>query len=885
MLSTLISFSQNIKWNNAPQKGFVFEITNKEAQKLLKAKTNDTIFNGLLHTQVDTFDIEKGWINRPSKGHFILVKIIGNKLHCEYTSVFPYQVLLFKEYDALSLQVLDLNGNVRDDAKVKLQFKRLRLDPESKTYRLENNWINAENQIATVELDGFRSVFNIEKHEVPEWYNNYYNSDNGPDFYSYMITDKNKYKPNEHVRLKSYALSGSKSPIKKELEIWLTDYQKTTMVGKIRPHRPGSFAGEFHLHDSLKMVLDKNYYLQLREKNGRIVASCSFYYEDYELFGNKLEIKLGTYQQFFPDKNEITISATDVNGLVLKDAKASIIVKTGNIIESFQPLIILPDTLLFSQFDLDPEKPTSFDIPSDIFQKSNTSYQVTVIVTNSENKRMEQTVSAVHFYSQYELITRLSNDSICFELFNNGEIMDNVPCSIRYNNNIDSTEIFLPYKEKLNPALSVIHLKNNLISKSITMSHLNPKLEILGGIVKDSFNISLNNPQKLDISWYVYQGSMLLKKGFGKEIDFKSIIENRTLTYYVEILYSFGGQDQIKRFQYPFKEEFLDVTLNIPERIYPGQIVDATIQVNNQLGNPVRNVDLTALAVTGKLNYYLPDLPYYGTSSSPRPKRASYSKYDINKRSAVLNLDYKRWVNPLRLDTMKYYQFTYPGNKAFVYKAEITDSTQFSVYVMQNGMAEQVYVIEVDRSPVYYSWVNQPHEYSFYISPGKKHEISLRLFDRVLVLDSLAFEAGKKTILSFDLDRLSGTINVIKLGDKFTSTESGRHSPLVSTISDIHGNYAWLETEKEFLPVYNYFSSNYSFGGRTKIGPLTPGKKTYVENNAYRISYKHSGGFNYIFEDNIVYKQNSPKLLPEKLFDASFNPMSSVNDLVGIPEL
>ena len=159
--------AQLINWNSAPRKGFVFKISNKEAQKLLTRSTPDTIFNGLLHTQIDTFDVRKGWVNRPSKGHFILATINENKLHCEYTSVFPYQVFLLKEYDALSLQVVDFDGNVREDAKVKLKVRRLRIDPESKTYRIENAWFNDQNKIVTVELDGFRSVFNIEKHDVP----------------------------------------------------------------------------------------------------------------------------------------------------------------------------------------------------------------------------------------------------------------------------------------------------------------------------------------------------------------------------------------------------------------------------------------------------------------------------------------------------------------------------------------------------------------------------------------------------------------------------------------------------------------------------------------------------------------------------------------------
>ncbi len=67
--------AQQIKWNSAPETGFVFQITNKEAEKLLTRSRPDTIINSMLHTQIDTFNVDKGWTHRPDKGHFILVRI------------------------------------------------------------------------------------------------------------------------------------------------------------------------------------------------------------------------------------------------------------------------------------------------------------------------------------------------------------------------------------------------------------------------------------------------------------------------------------------------------------------------------------------------------------------------------------------------------------------------------------------------------------------------------------------------------------------------------------------------------------------------------------------------------------------------------------------
>jgi alpha-2-macroglobulin len=882
------TIGQGLGWNAVPEKGFVFEITNKEAQKLLTRSRPDTIFNGLLHNLIDTFDIAKGWTERPSKGHFILATVTENKIHCEYTSVFPYQVFLLKEYDALSLQVLDLDGNIREDAKVKFRWRRLRIDPATRTYRLENEWFNGDERIVTVEVNGFRSVFNIAKHKVPDWYNDW-NHGSGPDFYSYLITDKNKYKPNEKVRFKSYALSHSRSPLRKTLEIWIEHYPNTVKIGHVTPHRPGSFSGEIHLHDSLNLTLDKTYDLVLKERNGRVVSRCDFTYEDYEVHGNKLEVQLKTSHHYHPEKNELSIACVDANGLPLKDARAFVLVKTKSIRETFQPVSSLPDTLLFREINLDPDQPTKLQLPSEIFGATNTTYDVHVAVTNSQNQRMERTVSATHYYSQYELTTNFSGDSIIYAITSNGLPMKDIPAMIKANDNTVGREVELPYKEKINPAVSKVRIETQHGSRDIVVAKLVPRIDILGGIEKDSFNIELINPQLLDVSWYIYQGEVLLEKASGTELNFKSAILNRDQTFYAEILYTFGGVEHLKRREYQFREDRLTVALNIPERTYPGQEVEALVEVSDQLGNPVNGVDLTAMAVTAKLNYWVPDLPYYGSSSSPRSKKAEYSKKDLTKRTATIDLDYRKWERRLRLDTMKYYQFTYPYGKTFTHSVAISDSTQFAPFVMAHGLAKEVLVIEVDRIPVYYSWTNQPQGYSFYVAPIKKHEVTLRLFDRVIIMDSVYFDRGKKTLMSIDLDHLPKGTRIHKMSPvverygrrkniryAFTQTEISRHSVYISSFERMYRE-AYLEDGDNFIPL---FGRLYPMNTGTVVaGPIIPSRYTYSDQFNLRINYAHTGGFRYSFEENVVYKLSAEKLIPEWLVDRSYRPIGRINDV------
>jgi hypothetical protein len=891
----LLTFSarvtaQSIRWNSAPPVGFVFQISNDEAQRLLTRSRPDTLIRALLHTQIDTFNVRKGWIHRPAQGHFILATIVANKLHCQYTGVFPYQVLLLKEYNALSLQVLDRDGNVREDARVKFKTRRIRLDKNSKTYRIENQWISASSKVVTVELDGFRSVFHIDKHEAPEWSNDY-DADEGPDFYSYMITDKNKYKPGERVRFKSYALTGSRQPVRKDLEVWLMKAGKPVRVGTVSPHRPGSFAGEFYLHDSLRLTLDQSYGLQLRDKKFRVVSTCTFRYEDYELHGNKLEVTLQNPAQFHPAPNQISITATSDNGLPLKDARATVTIITDRVREVFQPLVVLTDTLMRREIMLDDAEPTRIDIPSALFQKANVGYHVHVSVVNSQNQRMEHSVAASHYFSQYEITAIYEHDSVVYRVLSNGVALNNVPMMLYRNGATEGEKVILPYREKINPALVTLHFQGEQVSRTFQLESMLPWLEFAGGIQKDSFNISINNPQQVAVSWYIYRGAELLDHGFGTALDFKSKIEDRSTSYYAELLYAFGGSDHIIRREFMFRESSLDVTLDVPDRVYPGQKVDATIQVTDPEGNPVSGVDLTALATTARLDYQLPNLPYYGGTSAARLQQATYTRNALSEHTAILDLDYPRWMPVARLDTMRYYQFTYPCNDFFIHRHVVTDSTQFAIYVMKNGMAKKVYVVEIDRAPVYYSWTRQPQAYSFYVTPNQFKQVTLRLYDRVLILDSLCFDARSKTIISFDLDRLPAGVKVYPIPPKtwkvrrhkmikweFTGIEIARHKQYLAAF---RGTYrlAYLQTDEgtcAFVPL--------SAGGmgaeRVLVGPIMPGMYTYHERGGPATTYRHTGGYSYAFEDNIVYKLEPPPLFPERLEDGFTNPMTSVNAVV-----
>lgn len=311
-------------------------------------------------------------------------------------------------------------------------------------------------------------------------------------------------------------------------------------------------------------------------------------------------------------------------------------------------------------------------------------------------------------------------------------------------------------------------------------------------------------------------------------------------------------------------------------------------------GNPVKNVDLTALAYNKLLDYYLPDLPYYGPPATGRGERPVYELAEP-EATATIPLDYTYWNQYARFDTMDYFRFSYPQGNLFVYTEPAPDGlTQFAPFVMHKGKSVQVYVIELDDKPVWFSWTNHIQGYSFHVStspslvvglnrenpliidttyvvPAKEfHKITLRLHDRVLTIDSICFEPGQKTILSMDRDSLPEHISRLDMPNSsryknhehylLTSKEREKYSSLISEIPVRTGNlYTWLNRSEKKYPVHFRLDSRQAT--TVLYGPFTPGRTSYMGG----VEYMHQGGYRYDYEPNVVYKYPMDPAFPEPL--------------------
>jgi hypothetical protein len=197
---------------------------------------------------------------------------------------------------------------------------------------------------------------------------------------------------------------------------------------------------------------------------------------------------------------------------------------------------------------------------------------------------------------------------------------------------------------------------------------------------------------------------------------------------------------------------------------------------------------------------------------------------------------------------------------------------------MKNGKSVDIYVIEINAKPIYFSWTKQLKSYSFLIAGTEKQKITLRLHDRAIILDSLYLETGKKTIISIDMDNLPTNATVIMLNTRdqygryhFTKAEQKTYQPLIAQFSvNPYHEFIYLKQNDKIYPIYHpCFQSSRR---QVLAGPFPEGYMEYCE----KIRYRHEGGFSYKFEENVVYKYPL-EVCPETIQFSSTYTITTLN--------
>ncbi len=860
IIGLLIAFSSHaqslIESRQSSYYTYIYKITEAEAETIYKNniwKVDSSFF----HSLVDSFPTDSSYEGKLLQGHYLKTYAEQNKQKLAITTIQDFDVFIFNNNTDLCIQVYDLQGHIITDTDLRVRGKKLRFNEKAHAYldkksnkkgllKVTHNGFSAYYKLSrdynnsfvkrgsrkliygtplkyawmpvdfviSLPIDGVKSVkrgwaqgtiarskqFFVRSYEkVACWFDDYYCNDNkfSDKHKGYMVFSKPKYQPGDTVKMKAYLVTKKGKPIDKELQLVLNNWGKNIHLAKLTPYRDGGYKYEFYLHDSLDLKLDQNYWLRLKHTNGKEYISSRFKYEDYELSKNKLVLRVNNKKQFRNKKATLYAKGTDENELNLMDARLEVLVTPKRIIQYFNTLTFVPDTLLFLEKKLEPIDETEIVLPDSIFPKVNLDYNIHVRLITSDNEVISEKETITYYYESNEFDVDVKIDSIHFKYLKNGDPQSkqvSIHSKDKFGNKTLVYEGATPCAIEFSPYFSSYIIQADSLTKSVDVSTEPSLIQCLSERTNDSLSIVVNNPRKIPFLYNIYKKNQQQALGYTDSLQIHKKSTSKQ-NYFVSIRYLWGGKVKEDNFKIPLIDKKLNISVTEPKIVYPGQKSKIDILVTDTEGKPVEGVDLTAYSLTKKFDYTAPQLPYLGKYKRNKAVVNNFSFENLRlKHHTGLQLNYNAWKLLAGIDSIEYYKFIYPENDIYQFEYTTTDSiTQFAPFVVSRGANEPIHVIYVDNKPVYFSWSTHTQPYAFPIDSGY-HHIKLRTAYREFSIDSLYFEEGKKQIFSFDQEAKNRKISNKQVDAKLSHSEKRLLYKYIVPYRDNFGEqYAYLE--------------------------------------------------------------------------------------------
>ncbi|MBX0332898.1 carboxypeptidase-like regulatory domain-containing protein [Pontibacter sp. HSC-14F20] len=898
---------------------YIYKITDEQALRIYE-KGPDVVKNSFFHTVIDSFAINKSYTKPLPHGHYLYMHAQGPDLVYWLETKSQLQAKLLHLQPELALLVHDSLGQLVRDATIMAGDKRVPFDSKTNTYRLKKG---PKKGIVSVSHQGhtfyeelasqyefykpkwwqrlintwpmrytwqpFRDMYRTIQwgqpegwiHSVAAIFDEDYRREKPEKYKGYLVTNKPLYQPGDTVRYKAYVVNRNGKPVPYKAQLVLYGYDsKRKKLGELDPYRKGAYEGWFVLHDSLNLRLDASYNLLLERTNKRedVLVRHSFTYEDYELKENKYTLRLAHEEHQAGVENQVHVRGTDANGLNLLDARVEVVVLTRQVFGSREQQVFVPDTLWKHSQPLEATGETSISIPATSFPTASLRYQVRADFLNSSNERSFQSCQASYTYTPGQLKLSLSQDSLLAQYLEGDKPVPQKAQLIAVDangNKVLEQQVQLPSRLPVNPYMRRYILQTPEQEASLALNTENAQLQAYTDRSKDSLYFVLDNPRKLPYWFFVYRGDKLVEQGKGQERDFRYTRALRgDAPYFVTMRYMWGGEIRSDEKVAPHRRYTLNLEVEAPQVVYPGQQSNLTVTVLDAKGKPVPNADLTAYAITSKFTAQgVPTLPSWDRYKGRKP----YQKLKLNndtKASSQL-MDWQVWSRRMGLDSMAYYNFLYPKQGIFTEYSLSRDSlTQFSPFVVDSGRVVPVHVVYLDRVPVYFSGTDVMPAYSFAADSGY-HTIMMRTTDKLIKLDSVYLRPYHKLVLSADITKSDVPYAAKAEKENVLSTRerNNLHGYLLQVEQNFDSDLAYLKQGRRVLGIQDNPARNNHYYSATKsllAGPFSPGYLQFTRYNRFNTTFDMEPGYTYTFERELL-RMRERQLLPEHVHLGNWN--------------
>jgi TonB-dependent SusC/RagA subfamily outer membrane receptor len=672
---------------------YIYKIKDREAKTIYKKdtwKVDSTFF----HTLVDSFPTDSQYCGQLPPGHYLKTYAEKNQQKFSITTIQDFDVFILNNNTDLCVQVYDLQGNIVEDAGVRVRWKMLRFDEKTKAYvdRKSNQkgllevthngftafynlsreydnsfikrgarkvvygtplryvWMPVE-YVISLPIDGVKSIvngwpqgtiyrtkffFRRSYNKIISWIDGSSVARNNYKFRNkhtgYFVFNKPKYLPGDTVRFKAFLVKKSGKPVDRDVRVILQNRGKDIELTHLAPYHEGGYKYQFFLHDSLQLQLDRDYIITLALNDRKEYISGSFRFEDYELTKNQLSLRIDSKEHFRDKEVRLFAKGTDENELNLMDARMEILVSPKSINKFLEQHSFVPDTLLFFQKKLSPAGETEVVLSDEAFPKANFDYIVNIRMLTSDNEVVTEAKEVSYLYQSEKFEIDVETDSIFFEYLENG-LRESKKVKIYSEDGFGNrTSVY----DGIVPCR--IALNPYFSSYIIETDSLSQSVDVSDEpSLLQCFSERTSDSVKIVVDNprmipFLYH---IYKKNNRQSYGYADSlnIQKETGThqsYFVSLRYLWGGAVQEENYKIPLLNKKLNIVVTQPRIVYPGQKSKIDILVTDVDGKPVEGVDLTAYSLTGKFDYSAPQLPYLGKESKGKNIINNFSFNDFD---------------------------------------------------------------------------------------------------------------------------------------------------------------------------------------------------------------------------------------------------------------
>lgn len=886
---------------------YIYKISNAEAISLVNTDMR-YVGEKHLHTLVDSFLKEEPVL---LPGNYLWVYAQDNKLEIEHKTIGDVEYKLINNDRDLAIALHTKHGQFIRNAKVYINNRNVPYNEATQSYRLNKF---KRKGLIKVYHEGVVYLFPLEKNRnrgryffarlvrrfplkyitrliqsfKPKYSSYDYFRNRTPyenKFRGFVAFSKPMYKPGDTVKLKAFITDRKGRPVNKPLLLRITDnaYVIDTILATIKPYRRGGYEWSFVLNDSLDIDLDDEYLITLEElrsrkydildydgdldedeylKKRKVLMRGKFTYEEYELKATNFSVRADKKDHYRGTPEIIYLKATDENDMAVMDGRTEIVIKpANNENRSFHDgYVFLPDTLWKHEQALDPVGETKIVIPDSIFPRVDFNYEIHCTFLNSNNEYRSQTLYQ-YFYDQKQTIEfKQQKDSLYIQLSEGGKSIPAKATVTAYNAADDSLlqlPLQLPGSILVNPFFSSYEVETDSTWDFFELKHSGYMVTCLASRTKDSISVQVMNPNALSFWYTIFAGNKPIASGYGDSLLFI----DRTTTaknYFVSLQYIYGNKAFTNNYTVPYRDKLLNIQVNQPEFVYPGQTTIVDITVTDPNGKPAANADVTAYAFTKKFeDADIPGVPYFGKYYPNRKGYANFYPKSEKEREASIWLNWRKWSREMGLDSIEYFRFLHPKT-LYVNREPAKDSiTQIAPFVVIHGDLQPVHQVYIDEVPIFFSQAQQLQRYSFKVTPGK-HSLKLRTPTQLIKVDSVWAEKGMKTFLSVRGDTTEyWSISSKKMKNRLTEYEKNLWSRYMILMEKKYAeNMTYITSDN-----YTYLldpKSIYRYNYNVLTGPLTSTYNEFVVKNKIRQPFEREGNYLYNIEQGLIKQKQLP---------------------------